>query len=218
METIKVYSDEKHEAQVVQQAELLAAKLQPLVDEFNALNMGRVQTSDLPTLCGNPQMLFDARLNASIEVPAGLNREKYIQLLELPDLAKVLAAQREVAKVRTLSLDLFTIAGDKVKIIPERLELATNAKSIYITSDGKAASPVTMLLDIMERLNKLNRVMGHTVIDNKDLNAVFDTVGTGKGYNRCNLVLNPWKLKEFIQNCERIPDKKNNTKTISHAI
>jgi hypothetical protein len=151
-------------------------------------------------------MLFDARLNSTIEVPAGLNREKYIQLLELPSLSKVLAAQKEVAKVRTLSLDLFTIENEEVKIISDRLELAKDAKSIYITSDGKAAQPVQMLLDAMERLNKINRLMGHTIIENKDLNRVFDTVGTGN-VNKYDLALNPWKIKEYIKNCERIPDK-----------
>jgi hypothetical protein len=205
MDKVKIYSNQAFEQKTEKEVNDMAAKLQVLLNEFNALNVGPVDQSELPLLCSNPQMLFDAKLEKSVIVPKGMNRSKYIELLELPKLDKLLQAHKKFVEVRTQSLENFRIAGDTIELVPERVELTMDGQSVYVADGSPQHKAALKLLQFLELANDLNPISQYQLLATgrrNDFECFFNLKGTGIVF-RNTAVLDRVKLIEFIKNASK---------------
>lgn len=102
---------------------------QNLVNEFNKLDIRNLDSDELHTLLNEPKFLIQKRIN-EIEVPEQFIREKYLELLKMPDFTRVLnaPAPREMSAFARC----FILNGTTVEVKTSELEKIKRREGVVI--------------------------------------------------------------------------------------
>ena len=204
-----VFIDQIFEREAINYVSGACEQLQQLVIEFNKLGLGDCQPNELSELVSNPKKLFDKK-TLSIEIPRGLSRVRYLELMDLPSLAGVLSKRDELLRnPYSMSFELFQLEGGKVSIVDSALSELINAKNIYLSEDEPAFAYVSILNEFIRVYNSLNEISGYSLIQpaiRNPLNnyVLFSEIEQG----RFKATLNRERIMNFIKVCEQT-EKRN---------
>lgn len=199
-----IYRDEKFEQSTQQELEQAASLLQNLVDAFNDLDLGDVQQNELGILARNPQRLYDARLEG-IEIPQGFRRDKYLEIMDLPDLTDVLRAQKQYKQFERYGAGFFDIRDGKITVNATKAKQMAEMHTVSVDESSPAYKPVKRLLETMEAINDVNDmadgelIRTHTV----KLDGLCMGFATVRDHVHYRAVIKPYKVKELIRKIER---------------
>ncbi|MDD4384560.1 MAG: hypothetical protein PHD06_05210 [Bacteroidales bacterium] len=215
MKTEKVlsYRDEKFELEAINLVSQTTERMQTLVDEFNALKLGDVQPNELEIVIKNPKALYDKRL-LLIEVPKGLSRVKYLELVELPTLALVTNAREALLKLPyCFSFELFNLENGVVKTVAKELTALINSNNVYLTKGSNEHFWVKTAVEACRLLNDLNELTGYQMIDpyKNSLNGFFKIEQISGDQSTYRLLLEREHVLKFVGLGETFPPV-NNTK------
>lgn len=136
-----VYRDENHENEMMKVIATAGQNLQKAVDIFNKITGTTLTPEQFNQFVCNPDKLAEQVIRDNADIPEGLNRDKYADLLQLPEIE--LQYLRELVKVH-LEGDIyktnycnpmfFSYDGATVKPT-EQARTLIDAKSVYLTQE-----------------------------------------------------------------------------------
>jgi hypothetical protein len=199
-----IYEDKKFEQRTYSELEEAASLMQSMVNAFNALNLGDVQQSELGTLAFNPVKLYDARL-ATIEIPQGFRRDKYLEIMELPDLTDVLRLQKQFKRFERYGGQFFTLKSGKISVNATKAKQMAEMHTVSVEEYSSAYKPVKRLMDAMQAINEANDLAGGELIRSHTVNleGLCMELETVRMHSHYNAKIKPYKIKELIRKLER---------------
>jgi hypothetical protein len=201
---LTIYENKKFEEQTYRELEEAATVMQSLVNAFNNLNLGDVQPNELGLLAINPQRLYDARL-AKIEIPQGFRRDKYLEIMDLPDLTDVLRLQKQHKRFDRYGAGFFDLRGGKISVNATKAKQMAELHTVSIDENSPAYKPVKRLLDAMHIINEVNDmadgelIRSHTV----NLDGLCMELTTVRDHVHYHAKIKPFRVKELIKKLER---------------
>ena len=171
-----VYRNENFERKTSQQVDQAQAFAQRLVDSFNGLGFDPLKESEFQILLTNPRAVFDSRI-ATVETPENMNRQKYLELMDLPSIDPLLAEQRELLKNPfSLNSDLLFLTGKTVSINLPQLEMLQTSQNVYVAEKSKEHKEALKIQTLVEVVNNISKY-DQRVIDpspRNPLSAIID--------------------------------------------
>lgn len=201
---LKVYENKKFEEQTYSELNEAATVMQGLVDAFNALDLGDVQQDEIGLLAINPQRLYDARLE-NIEIPQGFRRDKYLQIMDLPDLTDVLRLQKQYRRFDRYGANLFDLRGGKISVNATKAKQLAEMHTVSVDESSPAYEPVKRLLEVMQAVNEVNDMVDGELIRTHSVK--FDglcmDLETVRDHVHYRAKIMPYRIKELIRKLER---------------
>ncbi len=211
-EQICIYKDETFEKEVVNTLPVAQSALQVLVDQFNqvtrkipAKNLTDVAPGELSVLVSNPRQLFDERC-LSIEVPQGLKRDAYLNMVDLPSLDSLMASHQAFIKIGYTDPGLYELEAGQVHINESEVTQLAQAQRIYIDRDSREYEIYTELNQLAVLLNKYSEILPVSLVSSRfdsPFNQIFDNRQVPGTYSRYKYVFSVEKLRD-IMNRQRI--------------
>ncbi len=201
---LTIYENKKFEEQTYSDLNEAAEVMQSLVNAFNNLNLGDVQPNELGLLAINPQRLYDDRL-AKIEIPQGFRRDKYLEIMDLPDLTDVLRLKSQYRRYERYGAGFFDYKGGKISVNASKAKQMAEMHTVSVDESSPAYKPVKRLLDAMHILNEVNDmadgelIRSHTV----NLDGLCMELTTVRDHVHYHAKIKPYKIKELIRKLER---------------
>ncbi|HDP55267.1 MAG TPA: hypothetical protein ENN24_06270 [Bacteroidetes bacterium] len=199
-----IYENKQFEEQTYSELNEAANVMQTLVDAFNALNLGDVQPNELGLLAINPQRLYDDRL-AKIEIPQGFRRDKYLEIMELPDLTDVLRAQKLYKRYERYGARFFDFRGGKISVNTAKAKQMAEMHTVSVDESSPAFKPVKRLLEAMQAINEANDMVNGELIRSYTVNldGLCMELTTVRDHVHYHAKIKPYKIKELIKKLER---------------
>lgn len=197
---VLVYRDQQFEAETMQGVTNALETMQSLVDEFNSLKLGNIQPNELEKLVRTPQRVYDERLML-IEVPKGLQRAKYLALMDLPDIAPVMKKRNELLNSPfAMSFELFYLENQTVKVNDKELTNLLNSQNIYLDEGSPAFEFITGLTGFCRFYNELNQLSSFELLNpTNPLKKWFEVQQIEASYTKYRLVIDREKMMRLIK-------------------
>lgn len=201
---LTVYENKKFEEQTYRELEEAAEVMHPLVDAFNTLGMGDVTEKELGVLARNPRRLYDLRVE-KIEIPQGFRRDKYLEIMDLPDLTDVLRLQKRYKQFEQYGASLFDLRGGRVSVNATKAKQMAEMYTVSVDESSPAYEPVKRLLEVMQAINEVNDMVDGELIRTHSVNleGVCMELTTVRDHVHFHAKIKPYKIKELIQKLER---------------
>jgi hypothetical protein len=216
---VLVFRDEVFESETLTGVTKTIDLMQAVVNEFNSLNLGNVQPNELERLIRNPQKLYDERL-LLIEIPKGLSRNKYLQLMDLPTPDFVIKRRNELLNSPwAMEFNLFYLEDGTVKVNDKDLTALINSRNVYMDEKSDSYKFLTGLTDFVRFYNELNELSGFELIKpapREPLAQWFRFTQIQGTYSSYRLVIDRDKLLRLLKLWEK-SNSKEQLKNTSHA-
>jgi hypothetical protein len=148
----------EHETQAAAQVAQSVAACQQLVDAYASI----ATAHDLPALTNaNFQNFFQgieefikSELIATVEIPAGLNPQKYLELVDMPSV-DIAGLQTLYNVIAIKDADLFSLTGGVVSAVEEVATKHIEGGNFYIETDGNRDQAYEKLEALRVAVNEL---------------------------------------------------------------
>lgn len=177
---VPVFRDENQEQQMTATLEQTRQQLQTLADLWHSLDIAPL--NDLTALLNDPQRYYDKALAATIELPQTggkyqLSKQQFIHTLEVPDPAPLIKLAAEVRRApHAINPDMWTLAGDKVKINTVAAQILVMAGTVYAYTPQQLQFSED-LQTVADKLNAIDGLLGGEILHQAAttfLNKLFD--------------------------------------------
>jgi hypothetical protein len=192
------YKDENFIIQTSKQLNEAKTALQNLLNEYQKLNIG--ECSDLHELLLRPEITCKKVIDSIVELPStpgkfGLNKEKYKEGLNLPDLSQLIMSAKTAQRTPFAAVEpLFQVVNNEVQLIEEEATSLIQSQNIYLT-DERQIKFVKRLTDLVSLWNEVDRDLKGILITPQIRGSLMGKFNiTDKG-----IEINPSVLREWLQ-------------------
>ena len=208
-ERVCIFNDEKYENEVLTGVPYTAELLQDLIIEFNQTvkripaKAPELAANELDRLIADPQGLFDERCFA-IEVPAGLKREAYLKMVDIPDFTPVIEAWQAFNKAGYIDQALYRLEDGKIRVDESKLRELAESRNIYVKPGSPEHQMAEELRHFVKMLNKFDELtpdgfLNWLTKNTCRLNDIIDLVERPGSYTGYMAKFNPAKFRELIK-------------------
>ncbi len=208
-EQICIYKDEAFEKEVVNTLPVAQSALQVLVDEFNRVvmkiptvkNSNNVAPGELSVLVSNPRQLFDERC-LSIEVPQGLKRDAYLNMVDLPSLDSLMASHQAFIKIGYTDPGLYELDQGKVQVNSDAVHQLATSRNVYVEKGSPEHHKFKEIQEFIRLLNHFDEITGNGFLDRLmpagcPIDDILDIKEKPGSYTRKQAIFNPRKFRDL---------------------
>ena len=196
MKTITIYKDAAHEAEMTAKIDYCKEKLQKAVEVYGELELPEI--TDFEAFLRNSVAYARQQWQKSVEVPPGLNRDKYLELLEKPDFV---AIGRQLDGFDLKIPELWTYESGTVKVCQraaDELAKSNNIEVVEGSAEHKFYEDVKILCESLNAVNQRTGIVGNFVNTNWDKLFSKDEAATAQA-GHWQFKLDPRKLKQYTK-------------------
>ncbi|MDX9846659.1 MAG: hypothetical protein RBT74_06740 [Tenuifilaceae bacterium] len=199
MKTVNIFEDKQKLENLESVINSGVEKVQALVNEFNALGMGELEPHELPKLMRDPLGLYSSRTE-NIEIPSQFDRDKYLQLLNLPSTQRLTSAWDALkSNDMVRSPDLLMLIADKVLPNRDEVEQLKGYYRVTVTEDSPEHYRAKDYFQFISVLNKIASNRQHVLTNTAGTNVLLDIVSVKRDDDGMLIAVPTLdKLKQYI--------------------
>ena len=203
-ERICIYNDEMYENEVHTGIKYAGRLLQELINSFNAMKFGEVQPNELEKVINNPEALFQERINLNIEVPAGLKRDAYLNMVELPDFTPVNEAWQRFRATGFLDQELYSLENGKIGVNKAEVQRLAESNNLYVAKNSPEHVLSNELQEFIRLINQFDDMTSNGFLDRLysagcPIYDILDIQEKPGSYTRMMARFNPHKFRELAR-------------------
>lgn len=198
MKKIKIFEDKHRVESIRNSVKEGVEKVQSLVDAFNEMGFAPLNEFELPRLMSDPLKLYKERTD-ELELPPNVNRERYLQLMNLPSPAKMMKAWLDLKPYDLVrSPEFVKMVHDKILVDEKALAELTDRFALFVEEGSAQHMAAKDYFAFVDLLNKIGEKRQSLFNESDGTNKILDIVHIKREYGLNVAVPTMEKLRRFI--------------------
>jgi hypothetical protein len=189
---VKIYSDAAYSAQMTAEINQAKQEVETLLQVYKDVNRKALPDKTFTQFVNRPQDTTKQAFLNAVEPPAGLNRDRYLDLIEIP------VSIGSMKNTPVMWANLFTYSDGVLSLNEEQANKLIHGKDIVLENNSVAHRAWQSLIVLLNTYNDLFEKFGIAFINSADILRVADPVWDSRGNYSGKYTASPQKFIETL--------------------